>query len=726
MVWRKQSKSLSDKNSTMTQSSLTPPATAIPEIPPRWRKLLRVVGSGFLLLLVGLFIISLPTRYRELTQICTEEPWLTPNTISALAEWGLSVTFYATFQTAIEVMAVGLCAILCLFIFYAHSHTWMGLLTAVVVLASPIFILNSVWTFIQVNQQYALLVEIVQDVTVIALFGFMHLFPNGRFVPRWSYWNLLLFAIWQFVTFVHIGNPLERYSRTLYGIGFFLVGILGCVMVGVMIYRYRRILTHEQKQQVKWVILAIIVNFFGAINWILFFEFFQPIGGQAQLLNNTLNYPFAMATQVAIPIAITIASLNHRLWDVDIILNRTLLYSALTVIVVALYVAMVTGASRLLHSENNLVPSLAATGVIAVFFHPMRTRLETIINRWLFGDRDDPAGVLTRLTSHLEAADSGTLLLENLVETIASSLKLPYVALRLRKADGALGGATESGRRPTVVEVLPLMHQQKLIGQLEVAPRSPGEALSPADQQLLATIARLAATSARTLQLSNEVQEARMRIVSAREEERRRLRRDLHDGFGPALAAIAAQAEAARDLISTRPEISTTLLNDIVSQSQNATSDIRRLVYALRPPALDELGLVGAIQAQAQKLNQPDGLQVTVQAETLPPLSAAVEVAAYRIVHEALTNVVRHAQAKHCTVSISVVEDRLQLAISDDGIGMSNKVDAGVGLRSMRERAEELGGSVEFKFQTNVGVALSAHLPLNPTPPFQASRTQAQ
>jgi signal transduction histidine kinase len=714
----------------MTQVSLMPPASTIPEIPPRWRRLLRLAGGGFLLLLIGLFILSLPTRYRELTQICTEAPcpalWLTPNTLSALAEWGLSVAFYAAFQTGIEVVAVGLCAILCLFIFYAHSHTWMGLLTAVVVLASPIFILNSVWTFIQLNQQYALLIEIVQDLTVVALFGFMHLFPNGRFVPRWSYWNLLLFAIWRWVTFVHLGNPLELYSRTLYGIGFLLVGILGCVMVGVMIYRYHRILTHEQKQQVKWVILAIIVNFLGAINWILFFEFFQPVGGRAQLLNNTLNYPFAVASQVAIPVAITIASLNHRLWDVNILLNRTLLYNALTVIVVAFYVAMVTGTNRLLHSENNLVPSLAATGVIAVFFHPMRSRLERGINRWLFGERDDPTTLLTRLTSHLDAGESGPSLLANLVETIAVSLKLPYVALRLRDGEGALGAAFEYGRKLGAVEILPLMHQNVAIGQLEVAPRSPGEALSAADQQLLAVIARLAATAARTLQLSDQVQEARMRIVTAREEERRRLRRDLHDGLGPALAAIAAQSEAARDLIVTRPQVSTSLLGEIITQAQDATTDIRRLVYALRPPALDDLGLVGAIQAQAQKLNQPGGLQVTVQADQLPPLSAAVEVAIYRIVHEALTNVVRHAQAKHCTITISVVADHLQLSISDDGIGIASEASAGVGLRSMRERAEELGGSVEFNSQTNVGVALCAQLPLNPTPSSQAGRTQAQ
>lgn len=699
----------------MTISSSGTPPTPIPEIPLRWRRLLRLVGAGFLLLLIGLFIIALPTRYRELTRICVEEQcpvlWLTPGTAGALQDLGLSNARYAAYHTGIEVIAVILCAVLCLFIFYAHSHTWLGLLTAIVVLASPIFVLNAVWTFIQINQQYALVVEVVQDITVVALFGFMHLFPSGRFIPRWTRWNLLLIAFWQFATLINVGNPVELYSRFWYGVGFLLLGILSLVMISAMIYRYRRMLTTEQKQQVKWVILAIAITVLGTVDWILFFELFPPMEASALLLNNLLHYPFAMATQVAIPVAITIASLNHRLWDVDIVINRTLLYGALTVIVVALYVALVTGASRVLHSETNLVTSLAATGVVAVLFHPLRTRLETIINRWLFGERDDPASVLTRLTSHLDSAETSDSLLANLVETIASSLKLPYVGLRLREVDGTLGVATESGRKTTPLKILPLMHQQTPIGQLEVAPRSPGEALSPADQQLLATIARLAATSARTIQLSNEVQEARARIVSAREEERRRLRRDLHDGLGPALAAIAAQSEAARDLIATRPEVSTALLGAIIDQSQSATADIRRLVYDLRPPALDDLGLVGAIQAQAQKLNQPGGLQVTVLADQLPPLSAAVEVAAYRIVHEALTNVVRHAHAKQCTVSLSVGKDRLQLAISDDGVGVASSVVSGVGVRSMRERAEELGGSFGLD-STEKGTTLRAQLPI--------------
>lgn len=585
-------------------------------------------------------------------------------------------------------------------------------MTAVVVLASPIFVLNSVWTFIQVHQQYAILVEFIQDVTVIALFGFMHLFPNGRFVPLWMRWNLLLIAIWQFVTFVHVGNPVELYARELYGLGFIVLGVLSAVMIGAMVYRYRRILTVEQKQQVKWVVMAIVVTVLGTIDWVLFFEFFPPRDGQALLLNNTLHYPFALATQVAIPVGITIAILRYRLWDIDIIINRTLVYGALTMIVAAIYVVIVAGSGRLFHNENNLIASLSATGVIAVIFHPLRSRLQLNVNRWLYGERDDPAGVLTRLTSQLETTGSSGSLLAVLVETIASSLKLPYVALWLYTEDGSLTLVTQTGVQRTEVETLPLMHQQDSVGQLQVAPRAPGEALSTEDRQLLAAIARLTAATARTIQLTDQVQEARVRTVSAREEERRRLRRDLHDGLGPVLASQGLKLAAARQLVREKPEVAERLLDEVMSQSENTVAEIRRLVYALRPPTLDELGLVEAIREHVQVVGTNAGVQIVVDAPTvLPEIPAAIEVAAFRVVQEALNNVIRHAQARHCAVSIAT-DGGLRIQIQDDGVGLPQGNRSGVGLQSMRERAVEVGGVCTIENGKEIGVVVQLLLPL--------------
>jgi signal transduction histidine kinase len=209
------------------------------------------------------------------------------------------------------------------------------------------------------------------------------------------------------------------------------------------------------------------------------------------------------------------------------------------------------------------------------------------------------------------------------------------------------------------------------------------------------------------------LRQARERLVTTQEEERRRLRRDLHDGLGPALAALAAQAEAARDLIATQPETSRGLLADLITQAQAATADIRRLVYNLRPPALDDLGLLGAIQAQAQTISQTRALTVNVIAGTLPALPAAVEVAAYRVVQEALANVVRHAAAKHCRVSLAVANGCLTVEIADEGRGLPAHPEAGVGLRSMRERTEELGGMFAITSGLH-GTKVTAALPLTP------------
>ena len=183
---------------------------------------------------------------------------------------------------------------------------------------------------------------------------------------------------------------------------------------------------------------------------------------------------------------------------------------------------------------------------------------------------------------------------------------------------------------------------------------------------------------------------SREHLVTAREEERRRIRRDLHDGLGPVLAALAMQADHARELTRRDPRKTEELLADITAQAQAAVADIRRLVYDLRPPSLDELGLVAALRAHAANLQSR--VEVVIDAPAaLPPLSAAVEVAAFRIAQEALTNVVRHAQARRCELRL-VLDDDLRLEISDDGIGLPAVPRAGVGLTSMRERAEEVGG----------------------------------
>jgi signal transduction histidine kinase len=336
--------------------------------------------------------------------------------------------------------------------------------------------------------------------------------------------------------------------------------------------------------------------------------------------------------------------------------------------------------------------------------------LQRGVNRLMYGERDDPYAVLTRLSQQLKATLAPGAVLPGIAAAVAQTLKLPYVALALTRG-AELEIAAVYGR-PTGEPVrLPLVYQAETVGQLLVAPRAPGESFTPAERRLLEDIALHAGVAAHAVRLSAELQRSRERLVTAREEERRRLRRDLHDGLGPQLASLTLTLAAARELLRHDIDAADQLLQELSIHTQAAIADIRRVVNDLRPPALDDLGLALAVREQAARYRQA-GLQITVDApERLPPLPAAVEAAAYRIVQEALTNVVRHAQARACLVRLTL-GDVLEVTVHDDGVGLPPGARGGVGLTSMRERAAELGGTWALDSAPGRGVCIRARLPL--------------
>ena len=316
------------------------------------------------------------------------------------------------------------------------------------------------------------------------------------------------------------------------------------------------------------------------------------------------------------------------------------------------------------------------------------------------------------------------------VETIAQELKLPYVAILLKEGEG-FRSAAAYGSPTAEPEALSLVYQREEIGRLVIAPRAPGERFSTSDRRLLEDLARQTEVAVHAVRLTADLQRSRERLVTTREEERRRLRRDLHDGLVPALAGFALKLDAARKLVRRKPEDAEEMLSRLKDQTQDTVSNVRHLVYGLRPPALDDLGLVSAIRQQAEthafvtdvysgdalkEKTAEDGL-VGFSLEApgdLPSLPAAVEVACYRIVQEALTNVARHAHAKTCHVRLLVDQDvdMLEVEVTDDGVGMPKDRIAGVGLSSMRERAEELGGTCDVEPDPGGGTRVLARLPL--------------
>ncbi len=374
---------------------------------------------------------------------------------------------------------------------------------------------------------------------------------------------------------------------------------------------------------------------------------------------------------------------------------------------------LVGGLGVFFQAGGNLLFSILATGLIAILFNPLRQRLQGIVNRMMYGERDDPMQVLSRLGQQLEETALPGESLPTLVQTIAQTLKLPYVAIAISAGDEyrVTADYPQGSDFGGEAQIFPLLYESEMIGQLWVTPRAPSEPFNPSEERLLRNIARQASAALHTGQLTRQLQRSRERLITAREEERRRLRRDLHDGLGPQLAAVTIKADAAANLLHSDPAATAKLLGEIKTESQDAVQEIRRVVNGLWPAALDQFGLVSALQEYAAR-NSNGSPHFAVQASSdLSPLPAAVELAAYRIATEAMANVARHARAQNCTVAVAADEELL-LQVDDDGRGLPEAYLAGVGISSMRERTAELGGTLHLQSEPGAGTQLTVRLPL--------------
>jgi signal transduction histidine kinase len=654
-----------------------------------------------------------------------------------LQQWGLSAEFATTFALASEVLFAGVCMVIAFAIFWRRSDDWLALLvslTFIMVLMGISFPVLSLYLKDMVWQRQSLL-----DVWFALMFGVLivclYLFPDGKFVPRVTGILTVLLVVW---TLRQLFDP-ALYPWRMTPRNFIIVQTI-TLGTGVLslVYRYRYHSDRMQRSQIRWIVWGAAAAVLGLLLQTLPLTFdplrVSPLAfdlaGQARVLYDFIQYPIGQLLKILFPISIAFAIRRHRLWNIDILLNRALVYGALTAIIIGLYVIVVGLLGTMIQGRGNLLVSILATGLVAVLVQPLRDRLQRGVNRMMYGERDDPVTVLSRLGQHLEGTLAPDAVLPSLVETVAQALKLPYVAIepasqRLDSRstpDSLLTNIASPiisfGTPQPDVMRLPLIYQTETIGHLIVALRSPGEALSPMDRHLLENIAHQAGMAVHAANLTADLQRSRQHLVTAREEERRRLRRDLHDGLGPNLASQGLKLAAVKQLLEKDPSSAISLLDQVMAQNQSTVEEIRRLVYGLRPPALDELGLVAAIRDHIAGMDGKSALQIeiTEPPEDLPPLSAAVEVAAYRIVLEALTNVIRHAQAHHCVIRFSLDQKdsayTLQIEIEDDGRGLPVEYRAGVGLRSMRERAEEVGGHCVIESRESHGTNVRAQLPL--------------
>lgn len=523
------------------------------------------------------------------------------------------------------------------------------------------------------------------------------LFPDGRLLsPRWR-WAAIgiiatspLFVLEMSGSGESVSPALPRGLLTLRDFDALqplwtatevrnLVAIL--VALVCLAIRYRRA-DETGRRQLLWLLLASVIA-------VLFITPWAFVAGTPILV--LLAIPL-------IPIAVAVAIVRYQLLDIRLVVSRALTWALLSLVAIGSYAALVALLDSLIASQVGR--SAAVTVFVALIIAPVLPRLQQLVDRALYGDRHDPARVASRVGEQLSAG------LPGVVAAIRSALRLPYAALVVDDRVIADGSAASS------VVPLELSYGGEVVGTLVVGVRSGESGLSSADRSVLGLVAVPLAVAVHATRLSAELQSSREKLVSAREEERRRLRRDLHDGLGPTLTGVAFSADAAANLITTDTSRAVELLARLRADTRSAIADVRRLVDDLRPPALDELGLLGALQQRADQMSiRADGtaIRVVVSASGLPTLPAALEVAAYRIATEALTNVVRHARATSAVLTLRC-ENQLEINITDNGPPTA-PWHPGVGLQAMHERAAELGGTFQAG-PTPTGGQVQAHFPL--------------
>lgn len=497
-------------------------------------------------------------------------------------------------------------------------------------------------------------------------------------------------------------NPLAPHGnwQIFSGLAFVVQGplglVAGCGVVALLISRWR----HGEalvRQQLLLLLLAVAL---GVLAVPLVFVAGFAAG----------PWVFGV-TGLALPVAIGFAVLARDLYDLRTAANRTLVWGTLSLCIAGTYALAVAGIGNRVGAGHASWLPWAAAAVVAIVFAPLRDALQRAANRLTFGRWEQPYALLAALGQQLEASADVTRLLDRVVDELRS---LDLADVGIRDADGVLLAGADP---PHGAHELPLTAYGRAVGVLTFT--VPPARLRHRDHQLLDDLAGHLGGVLHAHALTAELQRSRERLVLAREEERRRLRRDLHDGLGPSLAghllrldllakALPAGSPARLDAEALRTDLAGTM------------ADVRRVVEGLRPPAVDELGLAGAIGQVIGRLTAATAIDVRLELEVPAALPAAVEVAAFRIVGEAVTNVVRHAGATHCLVRVAPGDGGLVLDVVDDGRGCRGLGSArggdgtGHGLSTMRERAEELGGTLTVSARQ--GTRVHAELPLPALP----------
>jgi len=553
--------------------------------------------------------------------------------------------------------------------------------------------------------------------TAVAVQGLINVrFPSGRIGSRFGRWlnGLMITGVVLLVIGAALGasiaasvsaslhrtvrNPLTGDSTLAHAadqleIGgplIVLLGLIAGIHIVVRAWRAQGI----ERRQLMWRAAGVIVDL------VLFpLAVTELLPTAFDLLDGTV-----FVATLAIPIV------RYRLWDIDAVIRRSVGYALVTVVLAAAYLAVAAIGAAIASERAGVV---VAAFVVAMAFGPARTATQRAVDRVFYGQRNDPYRAMSEVNRRLAAvAEPGTVL-PTVMRGVATSLRLPYVVIE--RGDQIV--AAHGTRTATDPERWELTYRGTSVGTLVAAPRSGETSFGRRDRTVLADLADQLGAAVHAEALTTDLIESRQRLVNAREDERRRLRRELHDSLGPMLTALGLNVDAARARLATLPaaaEADATLARAKEVSSQ-AIVDLRGIVYGLRPPALDDLGLIGAVRANAARLTDGTGVTVTVEPEDIGELPAAVEVAAFRIAVEAISNAVRHSAAHTCSVRFKVTPGSgMTVDIVDDNPD-TGAWAPGVGMLGMRERAAELGGDLDAG-PTPAGGRVRAWLPLTEQP----------
>ena len=569
------------------------------------------------------------------------------------------------------------------------------------------------------------------------------LFPTGHLLsPRWRpvLWLLVVgvalsmagFAVKpgpiEPITGLRLPNPLglESWrgvlSTALVGSAWAAV-IGGAACLVALVLRFRRG-TREERQQIKWLGYAagaaagVILWVFGSL---VVCQCDNPPGGDASfiVLMSVLTF--------GIPGAVGVAVLKYRLYDIDVIIRKTILYAVLAGFFTLVYLAVVVGVGVMVGTPSNTFLTMLAAVIVAVAFQPARRRATHLANRLVYGKRATPYEVLSEFAERMVGTHAAEEILPRMAQILAEGTGARRATVWLKvgdelhpaaswpSADGSPAGPVgirgeDLPEISGVDQTLPVRHHGELLGALAVA-MPPSEPITPTQHKLLAGLASQAGLVLRNAKLIEELRASRTRLVAAQDQERRRLERNLHDGAQQQLVALAVKVRLAQTVVARDPQRTEAILSEVQSDAQDALENLRDLARGIYPPLLADQGLLAALQAQARKVPVP----VTVEAVLVGRYPQEAEAAVYFCCLEALQNVAKYADASSARVTLAADDGHLTFEVSDDGRGFEAiKTPMGSGMQNMADRLAALGGSIEVHSEPGAGTTVRGRIPVSP------------